>query len=226
MPIKRVKTGTGITEKETTRVSPPLGAEELDWLRRFWNQDFSFENRYGAVLESQARGVLEKAGLAEPGADLNELASLAVGAERPDSPEGYAVQLLERLQCVRMLIKLANFSAAAERKEYVIRHGDVAEAARFAFELGAIWKEAEMKFRWERLALSGKQRSDDLKAARATYNKRRRAEADKKHAKWREAARKVWAKHPTWGALKVAEVIAKGENPDYIRRIIKTEKPA
>ncbi|MDA2928286.1 hypothetical protein MYX78_13845 [Acidobacteria bacterium AH-259-G07] len=126
-------------------------------MRRFW-QGMNFESRYGEPLESWARGVLEKAGLARTGADLNELAILPIGAEQPDSQEGYAVRLLEKLECVRTLIRMANLGRGITPdlpEGYAIRHGEAADAALFAFELGAISMEARMKSGWEGPALKG-----------------------------------------------------------------------
>ena len=139
MPIKQKIIGTGITQRHVTQVGAPFGPEEVAKVGEFFRQQSTFEGRVGGPIECWSRSVLEQAGLAQPGTDLLDLANLAVGRERPDSREGYAVRLLQNLRILRA----------------VISRGEASEAARFGTEVGALCHEAQMKFKHEKPALRG-----------------------------------------------------------------------
>lgn len=230
MPIKSRTIGTGITKEEITEFMEPLTPEEKsEWLRlsrESW--EGTHEGLYLKSLEVWAREVLKKAGLAIPEDSLRSLAKLPVKnrewidpvrenkgptTER-DCREGYAIRFLTLVIRIRHLLKRN-------------RRGDAEEATRLGIELGMLITECRMKFVWEQPALSGRRRAEDLERARDRYNRTRRAEAEQKQVRWLQKAKGVWAKHPSWGALKVAEAIAQGwESPDYIRQKISSERPA
>ena len=70
MPTKK-KTGTGITQRETVSFNPNTETEEaIKWARSMC-REFSYETEQGRPIEKWARGILEKAGLAEPGEELS-----------------------------------------------------------------------------------------------------------------------------------------------------------
>jgi len=215
MPIKHKKTGTGITEREVTEVTAPFGEKEIAEVGKLFSREFTFEGLYGKRAEVWAREVLVDADL-DPGENLEHFHTVdylqRLTSERVYSTEvDYAARVLQALKLVRTLME----------------HGDVEDVARFAVELGLLLQEMAMKFKWEGYALSGQKRAEDLRSATARWNQLRAAEAAEIHEKWLTRAKPVWAKHRTWGALKVAETIAEPhESPDYIRQIISSVRPS
>ncbi|MDA2935274.1 hypothetical protein MYX82_13175 [Acidobacteria bacterium AH-259-D05] len=228
--MKKIKiVGTGISKREVVTYEEPLTHEDIEEMMHrpspFLNpEEFTFEKQYGKDIETFARQVLQHASAKVTDIrvrhNLYELSYLPIGDnEEPDTLEAYAVRFLRKLLAVRGLIE--KDSGDEDKGE-----NGRSSTARLAFELGCLVGEAEMKFEWEQPALSGRKRADDLAQARDSHNDTRRKIAAKKHAKWREEALAVWKTHPTWGALKVAEIIAdSSESPETIRKIIITVKP-
>ena len=157
MAIKRVKTGTGITQKEKTVYSAPWDSETVaaikDLWRRLAEKDFSFEGIYGKPIEKWCRGVLSKAGF-DPGPELEEL--FPSPSFQEDSRPDYARRLLVYL----------NFFRQSHR------HGNYDMAHQMVFDFARLAQEAAAKFDLEDLVLHGmkfkgenqrKQRYDPLR---------------------------------------------------------------
>jgi len=166
--------GSGITQRTTVSFNPNTETEEvINYLRReFCDREFSFEGLQGHPIEKLARGILEKAGLAEPGADLFDLAALPIGDNDPDSLEGYAVRFSRELHCIRTLVSRGEKTAQ-----------DVARQA--CFDLGALYTEARMKFQHEANALLGEDIRERRRKGGRAAAKKIKAQKAKLHRKIR-----------------------------------------
>ena len=231
MSIKSRTIGTGITREKITQFVEPLTPQEKrEWLQlsRELSREETYEGLYLKPLEAWARKVLEEAGLARSEDSQVSLMKLpftdregtipAGENQHPiterDSHEGYAIRFLRFVVGIRYLLKRN-------------RRGDAEEAARLGIELGMLITESRMQFSWEQPAISDRRRAEALEIARDRHNLTKRAEAEQKQARWREKAKGVWLRHPSWGALKVAEEIAQGwESPNYIRQKISSGRPS
>jgi hypothetical protein len=201
MPVEHYRRGSGITQKERTRVTKP--SSEPAELQRMLGRDFSFEGLHGAVLEARARGILEVAGITvdhERLPDGREASGWAAVVRQrghaEDSEQDFAARLLEKLELLR---------ATSSRKQ-------VEEATRFAFELGVLATEADMKFRWELHALRGlrwAENQDNRAKQFQGSNSARSESAAAETAVWQKAADAIWERSPQLSAAAVAKVVAK-----------------
>jgi len=104
----------------------------------------------------------------------------------------------------------------------------VEDVASNACELGAIIKELQLKVGWERSALHGKRMRQSGAPNLARRNKRVSAKQGSKWTEWQAEADRIWAKHPTWSALRVAAEVERNlgteEKVETIRKRIKPKK--
>ena len=147
MAIKRVKTGTGITQKEKTVLTAPWDSETVaafkDSMRRLAGKDFSFEGIYGKPIENLCRGVLSEAGF-DPGPELEKISPSPSFEE--DSREDYARRILVYLNQFRHSHAAGNYDMAYQ----------------MVFDLARLAQEAADKFSWEGLVLHGEKFFDEL----------------------------------------------------------------
>jgi hypothetical protein len=206
--------GTGITKKILTTWGGDVESLNAGLLELAAGPPQTFEGLYGGPIEERCRRVLEKAGLCQPGDDVVKKAGSLGNELRQvewDSAVGYAIRLARELHVVRMKLL----------------QGDGQEAVRSAFELGLMFKEAQMKFRFERPALSGAKRAQSLAQATKSHNMRKQTRAAIKHEAWLHAAANYRKRYPSKGRSEVARMIAQrltersvSGSPDYIRIVI------
>ncbi len=127
----------------------------------------------------------------------------------PDSLEDFAFRILRLVALVRSAI-------AGSRAD---------EAARFAFQLGALCQALEMKEELEPAADVGKRQLAGLAETRDKASAAKRRVARKRHSEWQDRADAVWKLHPTWSPSHVAKKIEQpGEDWNYIRQVIRKSK--
>ncbi len=200
--IKETKLGSGITV--TRRTTYDYGTKDgraavhADW------RDGEFQiTKTIERLEAWAESIFCKHGLTfrKNGREIS--------GHEYDSMVGFAQRTLWVCFCLKHSMSKKN----------------VEDVASNACELGAIIKELQLKVGWERSALHGQRMRQSGAPNLARRNKRVSAKQESKWTAWQAEADRIWAKHPTWSALRVAAEVERNlgteEKVETIRKRIK-----
>lgn len=146
--------GTGITARKVERVeiTGQMGAQERKGLAELFRGPFDFEGLYGGRLEAECQRRLLDAGIERTRTVRGKIVPARNWREAvedrgvpEDAPAGYAARILDRLESARQ------FASGAEAKNTDF----LGSAMRYAFELGGLAMQADMKAAHEGDALRG-----------------------------------------------------------------------
>lgn len=93
------------------------------------------------------------------------------------------------------------------RAKSFIEQGRADLAAVAAWDAAMLFARADMKWRWEKRALSGQRRAEALEDARQRHNREKQVQSQRRRAQWQEAAAQYWNKNPTLSKTRVAQLI-------------------
>jgi hypothetical protein len=194
--------GTGITARDVEYADNPDEVKRAikSWAQRWQDERPDFESCMGRENEAIARAVLEDHGIDpdQRGTGMND------AGYGEHSPPWYASQILTFLSAAR---KFAD-------------NGDVGQSMRYAYKVGALASEANIKFEWESYALESKTRIDRLHEARDHHNTTLHEQSKAHWQEYRQEAADLYAQH---GSKKRAAELLKRrhdlrESVDTIRK--------
>lgn len=163
--MKRQPVGSGITQKEVVRIESGEDAAQYNPQYNRWRKE-----QGDRIQQIQTRCEQVLTALELP---TDPLAYFERPALPVQSPEWYAVEILNRLR---------RMHGTQEQKR-------LREAVCHAIEAGLLWKEAEMKFRWEDDVLTRHQHRNTRRG-----NAKKGAQANRRdgeHERWRDAAQTI-----------------------------------
>jgi hypothetical protein len=133
-------------------------------------------------------------GLARPYGISNRIARWTeCNGFEPDSAEGYAARILDRILLIRACLETGNSEQACSE----------------SINLGELLREVSIKANWECDALHGRKKADALRASSAARNKAHHIERSNVWSEWSALAAKIWKDRPALSKNAVARLIKK-----------------
>lgn len=148
MPIEKIRRGSGITERDELILTGEVDDADIAELQRMLDaQDQTFEGLKIRPLEEKSEQVLSAAGMTfhrTGGLKIDDRFAATGTDYQDDSEIDYARRFLSLIRSIRDATARTN----------------IEQVATWAFDLGALMREAEIKFEWEPAAMTGKRVRD------------------------------------------------------------------
>lgn len=207
MAHRRERVGTGLTERDQDLWS---GTREQPLTGEDWAQIHARVSKHPIEpIEDACLKVLSDAGIPHPTPNWSPTFEPEDRGFAKDSPEDFAVRMLQLIRHIR----------------FCEAQGDQAAALEAAMGLANLWTSWRIKLEHEPAWRTGRLMRESLASRRNAANEQRQQVAADRHDKWQQAASEKWERLPNLSKTAVATQIKKDlkedAKVDTIRRAIR-----